>query len=815
MFPNFLKLFAPKAAGNSGFAGLEAKFEQARALNQGGQLTEATAVCREILEVQPDHIESLTLLAEIAAIKEDPELAIQLYTRVISLRPDHAPAYYKRANLLKTRNQMEAALASYDQAVALDQGYANAFCNRGVVLGILNRPDEALASYDRAVALNPGDALAFYNRAVVLQDLNRLSDALASYDQAIAIRPDYAEAYCNRGAVLQELKEWDGALASYNRSIEINSRVSATYLNRGNLLRERRKLDEALASYNRAIEIDPANAEAHSNRGVLFTDLRQWAAALADFNRAIELNSGLAEAYCYRGKLSMHVLQVEAAIADFDRAVALKPDYAEAFCNRGDALIDIKQYAAALASYDQAFSLKSDFPYLLGMRRHAKMHICDWSEFESDVDRLTAGIEADAEVTTCFPILSLLDSARLHHKAAQIWVRREHPAEHFLPAIPRDPARDKLRIGYFSADFHEHPVGLIAAEFLEAHDRAKFEVTAFSCGPDTQDAVRKRLELAVDRFIDVRGTSDQEIALLARSLSIDIAVDLGGHTGNSRTRIFAVRAAPLQINYLGYPGTMGADYMDYLIGDRIVIPEAQRRHYAEKIVYLPNSYLPYDSSRAIANTVFARQEVGLPPTGFVFCCFNNNYKIVPDTFDSWMRILGRVEHSVLWLSQKDPTSACNLRREALRRGVDDRRLIFADRMPSLPEHLARQRVADLFLDTLPYNAHATALDALWAGLPVLTCVGEGFAGRVAASLLTSIELPELIAATPTQYEDLAVQLAANPQHMEAIKQKLARNRLKTSLFDTKTFTRHLETAYTKVHERYRANLPPDHISVES
>jgi len=753
-------------------------------------------------------------LAEIEAGQEHPEQAIQLYTRVISLRPDHAPAYYKRGNLLKDRNQIEAALASYDQAVALDPDYANAFCNRGVVLGLLNRPGEASASYDRAIALNPGDALAFYNRADVLRDHNRLSDALASYDQAIAVRPDYAEAYCNRGAVLQKLKEWEAALASYDRCIEINSRVSPAYLNRGNLLREMRNSNEALASYDRAIEIDPANAQAHSNRGVLFTELRQWDAAFASFNRAIDLNPGLAEAYCNRGKLFAHVMRTEAAITNFDRALALKPDYAEAFLNRADALIHLKQFVAAMASYDQAISLEPDFRYLLGMRRHAKMQICDWGDLESDVDRLTAGIEADATVSTCFPILALLDSARLHHKVAQIWVREEHPAQHSLPAIPRYPARDKIRIGYFSADFHEHPVALLAAEFLEGHDRSKFEVTAFSCGPDTQDNVRKRLEQAFDRFIDVHGTSDQEIALLARSLSIDIAVDLGGHTGNSRTGIFALRAAPIQINYLGYPGTMGAEYMDYLIGDRTVIPEAQRRHYAEKIVYLPNSYLPYDSNRVISNTVFTREEIGLPPTGFVFCCFNNSYKITPDVFDSWMRILRRVENSVLWLSQNNPAAARNLRNEALRRGVDAGRLIFADRMPSLPEHLARQRVADLFLDTLPFNAHATALDALWAGLPVLTCVGEGFAGRVAASLLNAIELPELIAATPVQYENLAVQLATTPQHLDEIRQKLARHRLKTPLFDTRAFTRHLEAAYTKVQEQYRANLPPEDIFVE-
>jgi len=661
MSPNFLKLFRPKAVKNSGLTTVAAKFEHARFLSQRGQLAEATATCQEILELQPDHFESLTLLAEIKVRQEDPEQAIQLYTRVINFRPDYAPAYYKRGNLLKNRNQMEAALESYDQAIALDPGYADAFCNRGVVLGILRRPDEALANYDRAIALNPDDALAFYNRGGVLKELKRLDEALASYNQAIAVKPGYAQAYCNRGVLLQELKEWDASLVSYDRCIEINSDIPHAYLNRGNLLREIKKLDAALASYSRAIEIDPAYAEAYCNRGILFTDLRQWDAALASLNRAIELKADLAEAHCGRGQLFAQALRIEAAIASFDRAVALKPDYAEAFRHRADALIHAKQFVAAVASYDHAIILKPDFPYLLGTRRHARMHICDWGDLESDLDRLAAGIEGNARVSPPFAILALLDSVQLQQRAAQIWVREEHPADDSLPAIPRHPARDKIRLGYFSADFFDHPVAVLSAEFLEAHDRSKYEVTAFSFGPDTQDNVRKRMELAVDRFIDVRGKSDQEIALLARSLSIDIAVDLGGHTGNSRTRIFAMRTAPLQINYLGYPGTMGAEYMDYLIGDRMVVPEARQRHYTEKIIHLPNSYLPH-SSRAIANTVFTRENLGLPPTGFVFCCFNNSYKITPDTFESWMHILSRVGNSVLWLSQNNATAANNLRR---------------------------------------------------------------------------------------------------------------------------------------------------------
>jgi protein O-GlcNAc transferase len=813
MSPNFLKLFRPKTGKDSSFAALGAKFEEARLLNQRGQLAEATATCQEILELKPDHFEALTLLAEIEARREEPEQAIQLYTRVINLRPDYAPAYYKRANLLKNRNQMEAALASYDQAVALDPGYANAFCNRGVVLGLLHRPDEALASYDRAIALNPGDALAFYNRGDVLRELKRLNEALASYDQAIAVRPGYAEAYCNRGVLLQELKEWDAALVSYDRCIEIDSGIAHPYLYRGNLLRERRKLDAALASYNRAIEIDPVYADAYCNRGILFAELRQWDAALLSFNRAIELKANLAEAHGSRGQLLVQARRIEAAIASFDRAIVLKPDYAEAFRNRADALIQVKKYAAAIASYDQAITLQPDFPYLLGTRRHAKMHICDWGDLESDVVRLTAGIEAGARVSPPFAILALLNSVQLQHGAAQTWVREEHPAEHSLPAIPRHPARDKIRLGYFSADFHDHPVALLSAEFLETHDRSKYEVIAFSFGPDTQDNTRKRIELAFDRFIDVRGTSDQEIALLARSLTIDIAVDLGGHTGNSRTRIFALRAAPLQINYLGYPGTMGAEYMDYLIADRTVIPVKDQKYYSEQIIYLP-TFQANDSKRRIADRVFTREDLDLPLSGFVFCCFSANYKITPGTFDSWMRILTRVPGSVLFLYAESEAVADNLWKEARTRGIEAGRLVFGNRLP-FPEHLARYRAADLFLDTLPYNGGATVSDALWAGLPVLTCAGATFAGRMAASLLEAIGLPELIASTAEQYENLAVQLAANPQHLAEIRQKLARNRLNASLFDTRAFTKHLEAAYTKIYERYQANLPPEHIYVDA
>ena len=412
-----------------------------------------------------------------------------------------------------------------------------------------------------------------------------------------------------------------------------------------------------------------------------------------------------------------------------------------------------------------------------------------------------------------------MDSPELLRSAAEIFVQdqinssREDDLRRLAEISPANcpaPRSTRIRIGYFSADFRTHPVTQLTAGLFERHDRARFEVTAFAFGPETNDAILSRLIRGFDRFIDVRQKSDFEVVALVRDLGLDIAVDLNGFTGHSRSKIFALRAAPIQIGFLGYPGTMGAEFVDYLIADGTVVPRAQRAHYVEKIAYLPGSFLPFDSSYAIAERTFAREELGLPPGRFVFCCFNNGYKILPRVFDRWMRILGRIENSVLWLQQADATVAANLRQEASLRGIDGARLIFADRIASLPDHLARLRAADLFLDTFPYNAHATALDALWAGVPLLTYPGESFASRVAASLLRTVGLPELVAGSPLQYEEKAVELAGNPMQLGQLRRKLAVR--DTPLFDTERYTRGLEAVYKAMYERHHSGSPPADIN---
>jgi predicted O-linked N-acetylglucosamine transferase (SPINDLY family) len=417
------------------------------------------------------------------------------------------------------------------------------------------------------------------------------------------------------------------------------------------------------------------------------------------------------------------------------------------------------------------------------------------------------------KATPCLPVLALPLSLEDQRKVAEIWCSSKYPNNPSLGSIPKLTRRSKIRIGYFSADFHNHATTYLMAELFERHDKDKFELIAFSFGPNIKDEMRQRVINAFDQFINVTAMSDKAIAQLSRELGIDIAIDLKGLTTDARLGIFSYKAAPIQVSYLGYPGTLSVDYIDYLIADKILVPRGSQKYYSEKIIYLPYSYQVNDRQRVIAPTQFTKQELCLPQESFVFCCFNNNYKITPDVFDTWVRILKAVDGSVLWLLADNPLAAMNLKKEAVQRGLDPNRLVFADRM-DLTEHLARHKVADLFLDTLPYNAHTTASDALWAGLPVLTCLGESFSSRVAASLLNAIELPELVTETQTDYEELAIELAKNPAKLKDIKEKLSRNRLNSPLFDTTLFTRNIEAAYTHMYERYQADLPADHIYIK-
>jgi predicted O-linked N-acetylglucosamine transferase (SPINDLY family) len=690
-----------------------------------------------------------------------------------------AEARVRRALHVHQQGQFEVAREIYEGVLKDHPGHFDALFLLGTLSAQTGRYQDAVNLLDLAIAIDPNAAQTWNNRGNALQELKRPQEALDSFDRAVALQPEYVEAWNNRGNALKDLRRLEQALASYDHALLLRPDFAEAHMNRGNVLRNLRCPGEALRSYERALRLKPHYAEAHLNHGNAMKDLQR----------------------------------LDEALVSYGRALRARPDYAEAFGNRGNILAEMKRMQEALASYNEAMTLDPQCQGAAEGLLYTRMKICDWSGFTASLTRLEQAIQTAKRVISPFPLLALLDCPDLHRRAASEFVQANFPRVHPYIAPTTRTTSENIRIGYFSSDFRNHAVGRLMVELLEAHDKSRFEIFGISFGSGTADDVQLRVAAACDRYFDVRDKSDHEIARACRAAGIDIAIDLNGHTKDARTGIFAQGCAPIQVNYLGYPGTMGADYFDYIIADATVIPKDQQIFYTEKVVYLPNSYLINHSGRRVPQRAFTRQEFGLPESGFVFCCFNNNYKITPSTFKAWMAILQAVPGSVLWLFEDNAAVAKNLRREAGTQGIEDHRLVFAGFMPSHDEHLGRYTLADLFLDTSPYNAHATATDALWAGLPVLTRVGRSFAGRVAASVLKALDLPELVVQTDAAYQDKAVDLARDTTGLAAIRSRLARNRNSCALFDAQAFARHIECAYSAMYTRHRAGRAPECIEI--
>ena len=662
----------------------------------------------------------------------------------------------------------------------------------------------------------PNDAQACYTLGDQWLKAGRAADALRAYDRAIALRPDHVDAYLSRTNALLSLQRPAEALANCERTVALAPTLGLAHFNRGAVLEGLGRVEEAEQSYRQAVQCEPDNAHAHFNLGYLLLHQNKYDDAVACMNRVLALEPQNAEALVNRGHAYMALKQDEQAFADFNQSLRLKPHLAAPRAQVGALLKKHKRYQEALQQLQAAWRVDPQLPWLLSNMVSVMTAMCEWGSLDESLARIEQAVAKRQPGVETFDVLALRDSPALQLQAARVTVETAGLGPSALgPIAPRTGSGThpgKIRVGYYSADFRKHATTILMAQLFELHDHERFEWFAFDFGPLVQDAMRERVRKTFDHFIDVRGRSDQEVAQLSRELGIDIAVDLKGFTGDNRFGIFAHRCAPVQVSWLGYPGTTGADFMDYVIADKVVLPPAAQQHFSEKAVYLPHSYQCNDSHRRIADRVFTRAEQGLPETGFVFCCFNNNHKILPPTFDGWMRILHAVPGSVLWLLQDNPFVAPNLRREAQARGIDPQRLVFAPRL-ELSEHLARHRLADLFLDTLPCNAHTTASDALWAGLPVLTCAGAAFAGRVAASLLHAVGLPELVTENQADYEARAIALAHDPVQLQTVRSKLHAQIPTAPLFDAQRFARDIEAAYAVMHARSLEGLPPAVIEV--
>jgi predicted O-linked N-acetylglucosamine transferase (SPINDLY family) len=811
-----------------------------------GRLVEAERNYAWVLAREAGHFDALHLLGLVRVQQGNPAAALDLMSRALRIRPNAMEVLANLNGVLMALNRHQEALANLNKMIAAHPADVNALFNRGVALAAMGRGEEALASYDQALKIRPDMLNALYNRATVLASLERFSEALTSYETVLSIGPRHVEALTNRANVLAKLKRLDEALESYDhvlaieprhldalancgamlklvgrpgdalacfeRALAINPGHLNSLVNRGNALLELDHPQEALHSYEKAIAIDPVNVDAFIGRGNALFGLNRDSEALASHARALAIAPHNVDAALGCGVGLFRCNRFDEALANYERALAAHPRNVDLHNSRGIVLAKMRRFGMAVASFRAALAIDPGDPAALGALANCLAETCDWAELEGLLAKIT-GLIAEGKPFDPLYYVRLTSDPAAQLTCARNFVRGK------LPALPgplwkrAGERSDRIRIAYLSPDFRNHPVAFLVARLFELHDRARFETLAISTGPDDCSEIRSRIERGVDRFHDVRLRSDRETAELINDLQVHIVIDLAGHTEYERPRLLSMRAAPIQVGYLGYCSTVGADYLDYIIADRIVLPFDRQSCYTEKIIHLPDCFMVNDATQAISPDLPARGGAGLPEHGVVFCCFNASYKFRPQFFDLWMRLLRAVDGSVLWLPALNPVATENLRKEAAHWGVDPLRIVFAPRLELREDHFARCRLADLFLDTLPYNAHSTACDSLYAGVPVLTCKGNTFAGTAAASLLHAVGLPELVTNSLDEYEALALRLAANPQEMRQVRRKLAENLPTCPLFDTDRFRRHIEAAYATMWDLHQRRESPRSFSV--
>jgi len=681
-------------------------------------------------------------------------------------------------NLMQT-GKMPEAESVFKTVIQSHPDTAEAYQLLGLIYAGREDYERAQQCFKEAVRIEPNNAAYNSNYANTLQDTWKIEESLTYYQKAIDLKPDFVDAHFNMGNSYRKLQRFPEALKCYESGKKLNPHYLKCYLNSAVVYEAMKQMDRAVAEIFEALKFAPLSFELLSYLAVMYSIKKEYQLAMDYFKKAFE--TGQAD----------------------DKF----------FLNYGTVCIEMNQPAEAAKAFLKSAELSPGKNAVLGRALHQKMLIADWSGVKELNDEIVRRLPLGEDVADPFGYMGYSDSERDLQLAGFLYLNRK------FPTLPNDfltkkyPRHKRIKIAYVSGEFREHANGSLMTGLIECHDKEKFEVIGLDNGEGDEGDLRRRLNAAFDEFIDIRNIGDFELMQQLRAKEIDILFNLNGFFGLHRTGLFSNRSAPIQINFLGCPGTMGVDYMDYLIADPVVIPKESYQHYNEKIISLPYSYQINDSKRPELKRMITRKDCGLPEDAFVFSCFNNIYKITPETFKRWMKVLKRVPNSVMWFYYNYPQAPENLKREAQAMGVDASRLIFAPYI-KMAEHIERNILADLFLDSLPYNAHTTASDALWANVPVLTLLGKSFAGRVAASLLHAVEMPELITYTEQEFEDRAVDLATHPEKLAALKVKLSKNRLTTPLFDTKLYTKHFESALIEAYECYQSDLPPAHIQVK-
>jgi len=783
------------------------------ALFARGEVAPALAALEHAVSLTPANAALLNDLGNARRAVGDKAAAIEAFSAAIAADPGFAFAHFNLADALLEAGEAERASAAYDDIIA--RGFSGIdgdfHVNRGLCRLRLSDGQGAVEAFRAALALEPGHSRAAAALSDTMQKLGAHRDAVMFLTGFLDKQRASLETLISLGSGFIGLRDYPRALGLFERLAAASPRSVKALIGKGLALSGENRHEEAIAALDAALALDARDAEALIGKGVALKALRHVPEAIATYQRAIEVAPRNPNAHLNLGNALALLNRHEEALACYERVLALDPNSAEALSYEGNSLNALNRQTEAVTRFEKAVALDPGVTEALSSLVYTKQRRWLWAGLPEQRQYLLDRVRARQYVANPFALLGICDDPELHQIAARAYTRETLP---IAPAVQPPPAeqRQRLRIGYFSADFRNHAVMQLLVGAFECHDRDAFEIHAFSYGPDAEDGMRARIRATMDHFHESARLSNGALIAMARRAGIDIAVDLNGYTQDARLAPFAARLAPVQVSYLGYPGTVGGDFLDYIIADATVLPMDQQRFYDEKIIHLPDSYQANDDRRVIAPEAPSRSEAGLPADGFVYCCFNNAYKITPEVFASWMRMLNAVPDSVLWLLANEAEAMERLRAVATGQGIDPARLVFAPNLPSA-QHLARHRLADLFLDTLPYNAHTTASDALWAGLPVLTQMGQAFAGRVAASLLNAVGLPELITRDAAAYEALAIALGRDPARAGALKARLAAAIPTAPLFNTPRFTRHLEGAYRMMWQRHAAGLAPEGFAV--
>ncbi|MEJ2163890.1 MAG: tetratricopeptide repeat protein [Desulfobacterales bacterium] len=780
--------------------------ERGLSFHRRGDLCQAEKDYREILKVMPMNADALHLLGVLSNQKQENKTAVDLITRAIEIHPNQPIYHNNLGNVYRDSGNFWQAIFCYQKALEIKPDFVEVYVNLGIAYHQIGDLDRAASTYQNAIMLKPDSAEAYYNLGNALKERGLFDEAISCYQRSAALNPMLVESFYNQANILEKIGRFEEAIICLKKCIHFKPDWAEARSNLGNLLKQQGFLDDAILHYRQAINLKPELDAAYNNLGNALKDHGSFVEAIVSYHKALQICPGNADAYFNLGVVYAEADGIAEAIECFQKAIRLKPKFAEAHNYMGLVLAEQGRRDEAIDYIHKAIEIRPDYVEAYSYLTHQLQYTCNWDSLKIYSERLDELSSRTDEGNPFFVEPPFIGMARhfdldRHLKNSMRWCRKfSQPLKNVKPAFRFDIRRQekqKLTIGYLSSDFHDHATAHLVVGLFKLHDRNQFNVYCYSYGPDDNSLYRQQIQTNCDQFIDIRNRSLVDAAGRINADRVDILVELKGHTKGARLGILACRPAPIQVHYLGYPGTTGADFIDYLITDKIVTPIEHMPFYSENLVFLPHSYQVNDHKQEIAPHVLHKEDFGLPPDSFVFSSFNLSYKIDRIIFDCWMRILNRVPHGVLWLLKVDETAKQNLKQEAASRGIDSRRLIFADKLPKA-QHLTRIRLADLALDTRIVNGHTTTSDSLWAGVPVATLLGSHFASRVSASLLNAVGLSEMITQSLDEYERLAVRLASQPDALEKIKAKLSRNRIVNPLFDTPRFVGNLEKAYQEM-----------------